>query len=281
MNNLGVNEYDIPSDTHLLFVEGINGAGKTTYVRNFIENNNQFDKIVTYRGKGIHPVDLSRVAYFTEKDFNVFLNMLFDAGVSEPENCVTNYIQKENDHILVDYLPIIANLNDNAKIFTFAHSHEVYDGFSTVNTFCDAHLRRWSRFGQTNFISNSLSIFEAVTLQYPLMELIAFQNSSQEQILSYVKQCIKSVENRNPMLIYMAVRNIEKNILFLSKERNGARCWIDDFKKWLSKSPVFCTNNGCEDALVIEFFKRRLEIEHYVISHLDIPVRIITRADLL
>lgn len=281
MNILNNNDYVLPPDIHLLLVEGLNGSGKTTYVRNFTEHCIQYERIITYRGNGIHPVDLSRIAYFTEKDFNTFLSMLFQDGITNPKKHIGNYILREDNYVLVNYLPIINNLKNKSDALVFAHSHELYDGFSTPEIFCDMHLKRWKKFGQTNFAKNTLAIFEAVTLQYPLMELMAFQAKQKEQILSYVKACIESVISWNPMLIYLDVRNIEKNIIAISEERNHTHNWIVNFKKWLSHSPVFFSNDNDGISMIIEFMKRRREVEHYVIHHLDIPVRIITREDLI
>ena len=271
----------MPPDIHLLLVEGLNGSGKTTYVRNFTEHCSQYERIITYRGKGIHPVDLSRVAYFTEQDFITFLGMLFQDGITNPKKYIENYILREGNYVLVNYLPIICNLNNKSNALVFAHSHELYDGFSAPEIFCDVHLKRWKQFGQTSFTKNTLAIFEAVTLQYPLMELMAFHAKQKEQILSYVKACIESVMSLNPMLIYLDVRNIEKNIIAISEERNHTHNWIVNFKKWLSHSPAFPSNDNDGISMVIEFMKKRREVEHYVINHLDIPVYIIAREDLL
>ena len=281
MNTLNNNEYILPPDIHLLLVEGLNGSGKTTYVRNFTEHCSQYEQIITYRGKGIHPVDLSRIAYFTEKDFNTFLGMLLQDGIPTPQKYIQNYILREGNYVLVNYLPITSNLNDKSNALVFAHSHELYDGFSAPETFYDVHLKRWKQFGQTSFAKNTLAIFEAVTLQYPLMELIAFQAKQKDQILSYVKACIESVMPLNPMLIYLDVRNIEKNVIAISKERNHTHNWIVNFKKWLAHSPAFSSSGNDGISMVIEFMKKRREVEHYVINHLDIPVRIIIREDLL
>ncbi len=274
------NRYELPLDIHLLLVEGLNGAGKTTYIRNFTENCDQYERIITYRGKGIHPVDLSRIAYFTEKDFKTFLDILFQDGIVSPKKYIEKYVLKEDDHILVNYLPIIGNLDDKSKAVDFARSHELYDGYATPEKFCDAHLNRWKQFGKTSCSKNTLAIFEAVTLQYPLMELIAFQNKNKEQILSYIKACIESVISWNPMLIYLEVRDIEKNIMAVWKERKHTNNWLVNFKKWLSHSPNFVSDDNDGISMVIEFMKKRREVEHYVINHLDIPVCIITREDL-
>lgn len=281
MNTLKHNEYVLPPDTHLLLIEGLNGSGKTTYVRNFIEHCSQYERILTYRGKGIHPVDLSRIAYFTEKDFNTFWDMLYRDGITNPQKHIEDYTLREDNYILVNYLPITSDLNDKSNALVFAHSHELYDGFSTPEQFCNVHLKRWKRFGQTSFTNDTLAIFEAVALQYPLMELIAFQAKPKEQILSYVKACIESVISWNPMLIYLDVKNIEKNIIAISEERNHSHNWIVNFKKWLSHSPAFPSSDNDGITTVIEFMKKRREIEYYIINHLDIPVRIITREDLL
>lgn len=280
MNILDKTNYLLPPDTHLLFVEGINGSGKTTFVRNFIENNHQYERIITYRGKGIHPVDLSRTACFTENDFSNFLDMLYLEGIQTPDQYVANYVTKEENYFLVDYLPVISKINDKSQSLDFAHSHELYDGFSTPEIFCSTHIKRWMRFGQRNFTEDTLAIFEAVTMQYPLMELIAYKNLSKEQILSYIKSCVESVRSWNPLLIYLDVGNIEKNLLIISKERGQSSDWLENFKKWISHSPSFSFNDNDGITGVIEFLKRRREIEHYIMDHLDIPVRIITREDL-
>lgn len=280
MSILNEKDFLLPPDVHLLFVEGINGSGKTTFVRNFTENNRQYKRFITYRGKGIHPVDLSRIARFTENEFINFLNMLSCDGIKEPEHYVANYIQKENSYILVDYLPIVNRLVQKTQALNFAHAHELYDGFSSPESFCNAHIERWKFFGHADFCENTLAIFEAVTLQYPLMELIAYKNLSKEQILLYVKSCIESVRSWNPMLIYLDVGNIEKNILTISNERGKTGDWLANFKRWLSHSPAFPLNDSCKITDVIGFLKRRREIEHYIMDHLDIPVRIIVREDL-
>ena len=272
----------ITQGNHLLLIEGVNGAGKSTYTREFVRKNQYHSRIYTYRGQGFHPVDLSRLARFSEMEYLSFQEMCMNVPEVDKETVLQSIREHtcySEHYYWVDYtrIEIICRCR---QALVYAHEHELYDGFCSVRDFMEAHLARWKKFPITVELGldNRVHLFEGVFFQYPIMNLLGFYDIDKTAIAAYMNSLLSSVQSLSPYLVYLDVPNVEKTISAAALERP---LWMEQYCSWLKNTRYAQANSISGQEGVIAFCKQRQEIEHYILDKISIPKKIIERNDLL
>lgn len=267
--------------SRLVLVEGINGSGKSTYVREFVDTNSQCIPIRTYRGRSFHPVDLSRIARFTPEEYSSFC-ALCSREIAIPtvdmQQRIDSQCRYHDGYHWVSYTKI-AELANSQHLLSLAHSHEIYDGFVDVADYMGCHLPLWQAFpGRVAIgVDRTVHLFEGVTLQYPIMNLLGFYDLGSDEIFQYINNLLMAIKPLSPCLVYLDVIDVRAAIRRAAAERPK---WIDQYSRWLSHT-LFARNTGASgESGVIKFCKRRKEVERYVLERVPIPVRIVQRHDI-
>ena len=282
MNYFDGSDLQIAKGSHLLLIEGINGAGKSTYTCEFVRKNQYRTRICTYRGQGFHPVDLSRIARFSEMEYLSFRKMCMNAAEIDEKNILQSinvHTCYSEHYYWVDYTRI-ETICRCRQALVYAHEHELYDGFCSVTDFMESHLIRWKQFPTyVNSKSNdSIHLLEGVFFQYPIMNLLGFYDIDKMAIAAYMNSILSSVQSLSPCLVYLDVPDVEKSIKMASLERP---LWMEQYCFWLKNTRYARVNGISGQEGVIAFCKQRQEIEHYILDKLSVPKKIIERHDLL
>jgi len=266
-------EVSIPNDSQLFLVEGINGAGKSSFTRWITTRYSDAAPILTYRGKGVHPVDLLRTACFTEQELSLWIKLSMDALPLEKHNLfqerINQYVVQEHDIYLVPYLHVLDQIPHQKELMTKAFEKEIYDGHVSAKKYMHCIHDRWHSFARTEKTRSQecIHIFEAVTFQYPIMELLGFHNMDKAAILSFVNNLVTNMLDLRPVLFYIDVQDVANIIISTAKERPG---WIHNYISWLSTTKIAKERNLDGLKGVIQFCEMRQEIERFIIDRLPI-----------
>lgn len=271
-------------NTHLLLVEGVNGAGKSTFVRNFIKNASPNIHCITWRGCGVHPVDLLHVAILSDSEYRNMINECkrqfsteLYAEIIRRVDCL---VCKENDYYLIPYLSIFDGLPLPHDMIDKLRHKEIYDGNSSLANFQHWLEKRWSSFPNQVIrtgLSDSIHIFEAVTLQYPVMEMLGYHLMDAAAISEFVNRLVNHMIDLNPVLLYIDVPDTSAAIINAARERVG---WLENYEAWLSSTPYAMRQGLSGLDGVIAFCEKRRMIESFVVDNLPIKHLTLFREDL-
>lgn len=273
----------IDDDNALILVEGINGAGKSTFVEYLVNNLPSSQRIITHRGTGIHPVDLLRVALYSPYEYEEMLRecerLLPAEDYDKVMGRLRQYTVEERGMLLLPYLKVYEGCPAAAELCTKARRKELYDGNSTFAVYSEWIGSRWADFPRLAEAKwpQCKHVFEAVTFQYPIMELLGFYQMSPREIIAYIDSLIEKVAPMNPVLFYMEVPSVEAAIDCAARSRVR---WLKRYGEWLSTTPY--ARSHCLSGIdgIVRFCEARYDIEHEILEHISIKKTIIYRTDL-
>lgn len=229
---------------------------------------------VTWRGCGVHPVDLLRVAILSRSEYVRLIDecrqRLTAEIFAEVNRRTDRLVCKEDGYYLVPYLSLFDGLPVPHDMLEALWRMELYDGNGSLTDFQQWLNRRWSRFPKKAVeegFSDALHIFEAVSLQYPVMEMLGYHLMEAKAISEFINQLLKHVLTLDPFLLYIDVSDTATAVINAARERVG---WLPSYEAWLSSTPYA----GCHGLSgldgVIAFCEERRKIETYVVDHLPI-----------
>jgi len=288
--------------TKLILVEGIPGAGKTT-TANHIKNELQAqgNKVTLYEEGTSHPADMAWNANLTVEELERFIEKCCDLWekadtVIDKENDKSDKVQDISKEELVKRIMKQVRFEENHAILAYTRidfpeekywslidefaSKEMGDGRSSLEDFTQIHLRRWSNFAKEAVKSDIITIFESSFLQNHIFELMGSYEKTDDEVVDYMKQLFKTVEELNPKIIYLQPTSVEDTIKYVAKERtaptgSGRRDWIEEISEWVKKSKYGKRRELCGEDGVVEFCKERLRLDLLVLSKLDAKIEVI------
>lgn len=234
------------------FIEGLQGAGKTTLVQHL--SNTLIDYKV-FREGDYSPIELAWCAYVTEEQYNRILldypslNAEIRAKtVTEGERKIICYTQ-----ILTD----VPNFHKNLEKF------EIYNGNLSAETFENVILQRfkkWNGEGQ---------IFECSVFQNIIENQILYLMMTDDEILSFYKKLESVLADKPYKIIYLDMEDIPQGIDIIRKERSddqGNELWFPMMVRYLEESPY-----GKEHSLtgldgLLKHLEKRRALEHRIIN---------------
>lgn len=261
----------------LILVEGMPGSGKTTIskkIRDYLIDKGL--EVELYNEGDLHPADMAWNSLFTREEYN---NLIKENR--EYENVIKENSTFEEDCVIVAYtkLGLYKDQNDLMKKF---EAHEVYDGRVSLDKFKYIHLRRWKKFGQEmKKLEDKIIIFECAFFQNHINELLAVYEKDVDYITYYLKELIQTVCDLNPKIVYLNQKSVRETLSRVSRKRLSENKeiisdWIDLVTEYFKNSNYGKHNNitGFDD--IVEYFKKRQEIELDTIEKLSIDSTIIT-----
>jgi cytidylate kinase len=255
----------------LILVEGMPGSGKTTIskkIRDYLIDKGL--EVELYNEGDLHPVDLAWNALLTKEEYKSLIK-----NNKEFENVLKENSIFEDDYVIVAYtkLGLYKDQNDLMKYF---ESHEVYDGRVSLDMFKEIHLRRWRKFGQEMKKSkDKVVIFECAFFQNHINELLAVHEKDIHYIMQYLKELLETVLDLNPKLIYLNQSSVRNTLDRVAKERVSENKevypdWIDLVTDYFKNSNYGKSNNVNGFDHIVEYFKKRQELELKAIEKLSI-----------
>lgn len=277
-------------ENRLILVEGIPGAGKTTTARKIKEKLiSEGKNVILYEEGMSHPADMSWNAYLNEEEYINFLSKCSamwetsEKTISKEEldYRIEMQARKEDKHVILAYTKIDFPEGCYWSLIDEVASKEIYDGRRSLKEFTEIHLKRWERFAKKALLDDSIYIFECAFLQNHIFELLGIYEKSDEEILIYLNNLLKTVKCLNPCIVYIDPDDVEKIVMKAAAERKAPdksrKDWIDEVSNWVSNINYGKSRNLTGKEGVFSFYKERLRIDKIMITNLDIPVTIINR----
>lgn len=234
------------------FIEGLQGAGKTTFVQQLSEKLSNY-KI--FREGDFSPVELAWCAYVTEEQYKDLLLKYPQIGKEIIEKTVT-----EGNYKIICYTQIITDIPGFHK---YMEQFEIYNGNLDKESFEDVIF---SRFGNWN---GEGQIFECSIFQNIIENQMLYLMMSDDEIFEFYNK-LKCILNGKPYkIIYLDVDDIEGTINIIRKERSddrGNELWFPMMIKYMEESPYGKKNSlkGMEGLLT--HLERRKSLEHKIIN---------------
>ncbi len=255
--------------TKLILVEGLPGSGKSTIskrIASYLQDRGIDAKC--YNEGDAHPADFAWCAYLSKKNYDALRNE-FPQYAKELEKHAT----MSSDHVIIPYLNLKLNEDGRALREKLEH-YEIYSGKLSSEDFLQLHVDRWTAFCQQAQESDSVHVFECAYLQNHVNELLLFHEASNDSIIDYQKQLIKTVKPLNPVLFYLAQKDVPsatKKIASIRVSKNpNARNWIDFVIDYLADSPYGRTHSIKDIDGVIDYFVHRQSVELQAVDSLSL-----------
>lgn len=236
------------------FVEGIQGAGKTTLVQQLSDKLSDYK---VFREGDFSPVELAWCAYVTEEQYNNVLKDYPSLNAEIKEKTVA-----EGDHRIICYTQILTDVPDFHKSL---EKFEIYNGNLDKKSFENVifeRFRKWNEEGQ---------IFECSIFQNIVENQMLYLMMTDEEILSFYKGLEKILIDKPYKIIYLDMDDIPEGIAVIRKERSddkGNELWYPLMTKYVEESPY-----GKEHALrgaegLLMHLERRKALEHRIIDEI-------------
>lgn len=234
------------------FIEGLQGAGKTTLVQQLS------DKLIDYKvfHEGDYsPVELAWCAYVTEEQYNKILTDYPALNGEIKQKTVT-----EDKHRIICYTQIIT---DVPGFHRDLEKYEIYNGNLTKETFENVVLERfekWNGEGQ---------IFECSIFQNIIENQMLYLMMTEDEILDFYRRLHLILADKPYKIIYLDLGDIPKGIDVIRKERSddeGNELWFTLMTRYVEESPY--GKEHCLKGLegLLTHLERRKALERRIIN---------------
>lgn len=205
------------------FVEGLQGAGKSTFVHKFSE---QFPDYKIFREGDYCPVELAWCAYCTEEEYS---------GILEEYPALEGEIKAktilEGGHRIICYTQILTDILDFHRNL---EKFEIYNGNLERAAFEEVVLGRyaeWNGRGQ---------VFECSVFQNIVENQMLYLQMTDDEILCFYRKLKNILEGKPYKIIYLDVDDIAAGINCIRKERSdekGNELWFPLMVRYVEESP--------------------------------------------
>ena len=235
-----------------IFIEGIQGTGKTTLLRLLGQ---QLPDYHVYWEGDYCPVELAWCTYMTEEEYQQAVGKFPDMKEE-----IEKWTTREEGRYIVQYTRILA---ENRAFYEYMEQFEIYNGRKTLDEFKRILLTRY-----TNF-QGSGNIFECSFFQNTMEELLLYYDMTEMEIVAFYEELFATLKDKDSVMVYLQSDTIEENILQIKKERSdnsGNEMWYPLMLRYLNDTPYGKRHpfEGVED--MAKHFRRRMEMELKVIE---------------
>ena len=240
-----------------IFVEGIQGSGKSTLVNRISElNTGQNRKLHVCREGDYSPIDLAWCTWMSEQEYENILEK-YD---SIRDEIVKNTV-REQEHYIISYTKIITDIPGFHKDL---ENYEIYNGRKSFQEFKEIIFARFKNFSGFGYL------FECAFFQNIIEDLILFHMCSDEEIIEFYRELFELVDKQKSMLIYLYTEDLEESIKNIRNERSddaGNELWYELMLAYIAASPY--GKKGCStfDDMV-KHFEHRQALELSIIENI-------------
>lgn len=238
-----------------IFVEGIQGMGKTTLLNQLKQDNPKYH---AYREGDYCPVELAWCAYLSEEEYQKAVGRypLLRAEIEE-------WTTREADKYIVAYTRIIT---DTAGFHKYMEQYEIYNGRKPAKEFETIVLNRFQ-----NLASGGNDIFECAFFQNIMEELILFQERTDEEIRAFYRKLFSVAGGEEFMLYYLYGEDIGGAIRRIQMERadeQGNPVWYPLMLEYLKNSPYGKKHRIRDFDGMVAHFRHRQQLELLIIREI-------------
>ena len=235
-----------------IFVEGIQGMGKSTLVNHIYQEK---PELYVCREGDYSPVDLAWCTWMTKEEYEAALEKY-----AEIREEIEKYTVEENGHFIIAYTKIITDIPNFHKDL---ESYEIYNGRKEFAEWKEIIFSRFEHFKGTGYL------FECAFFQNIMEDLILFHECSDEEIMDFYRELFDRVDKENFQLFYLYSENVAEILQVVKKERSdnaGNEMWYPLMMNYLKESPYGREHGyeGFDD--MVAHFKHRQMLEMRVIK---------------
>jgi len=234
-----------------IFVEGIQGSGKSTLVNNIYKSKPELN---ICREGDYCPVDLAWCAYMSKEKYEAVLKKYSPIKDDIVKNTV-----KELEYYIVSYTKIITDIPGFHKDL---ENYEVFNGRKTLPELKEIIFARYKNFTGEGYL------FECAFFQNIMEDLILFHMLSDEEIMDFYRELFAQMDRERFIMLYLYADNLEESIKVIRKERSdeaGNELWYQMMLQYLVTSP-YGAKNGCSTFQdLIKHLKHRQQLELAII----------------
>ncbi len=229
------------------FVEGIQGAGKSTMVERLAK---ELPDYRVYREGDYSPVELAWCAYVNASEYAGILKRY--QGIAQE---IEDKTVREGDMYVICYTRIITDITGFHKDL---EQYEIYNANRNREEFSGIVLQRFRRYSGGN------AIFECSIFQNIIENMILFFEMSDEEIVDFYREVREALGEKEYRIVYLEVDDVRAAEEVIRKERSdedGNELWFPLMIRYLEESP-YARHNGLlgMDGLVSHLLHRvRLE----------------------
>jgi hypothetical protein len=256
--------------TKLFLIEGLPGFGKSTTAKlvNEILTEMDVDSELFFEGNLNHPADYEGVAFYTKEDFEELLTGYEDYK----EVFLSHVLEKENGYFLpYQKIKNVLGTSLPTELDSDIYQKDIYELPLEQNI--ELITQNWKEFSKKAQSENKVYIFECCFIQNPISVGMVKYAAEKETIINYIKGLAQSVENLDPILIYVDQADLDYSFKKAVQER--PKDWYEGFVNYYTKQGYGKDNelDGLEGTLKV--LKARKEVEMEVLSQLEMKKHIV------
>ena len=229
------------------FIEGIQGAGKSTLVGKLSEMKPDYK---VFREGDYNPVELAWCAFVGKEKYREILDKyaLIRSEIEEKSHA-------EDDHMVISYTQILTDIPGFHKDL---EQYEIYNGRVGREDFENIILLRYSKWNGEN------RIFECSLLQNIVENQILYFEMTDEEIIAFYRKIAAVLAQKQYRILYLDTDDVAGSLEVIRKERvdeNGNEIWYQMMLRFLESCP-YGKNHGFKgfDNLVAHLeHRKRLE----------------------
>lgn len=260
------------TDTGLVVVEGIWGAGKTTTaqaVRDDLETAHHATRLYL-EGNLQHPADYDKVACLTCDEYDRLCDMY---------PAIREKIAPLAEHRLGYYFVYYGKgqaqerLVVSEDVLAELARYDIYDGNLSPARHCEVHVDKWCQFALNQRSARDIVIFECCFLQNPITALMGRYDVSEVEMIDHVLRLSDIIQPLNPILIYLRPENIRTSLQRIFETRSPDWCQgVTDY--FIGQGYGHRHGLSGFDGLV-QILEKRVELEAKILDRLSIRTCVI------
>ncbi len=234
------------------FIEGLQGAGKTTLVRTLSA---LLPDHKVFREGDYSPVELAWCAYVTKEQYDVILT---EYAPLAKEIGQKTFI--EGERRIICYTQI---LTDIPKFHKNLEKFEIYNGNLDKDAFESVILERFGRWDGEG------QIFECSFFQNIIENQMLYLMMTDEEIIDFYRKLKSVLEVKPYRIIYLDVADIRGAVDVIRKERsddNGNELWFPMMTAFVEASPYGKKHGLTGLEGLLSHLERRRALEHRIID---------------
>lgn len=234
-----------------VFIEGIQGMGKTTMVNRLSAAVPEFR---VCREGDYSPVDLAWCTWMTEEEYEAALKR-YD---TIREEIVKNTVS-ERGYFVISYTRIITDIPNFHKEL---EKYEVYNGRKTLRELKELVFMRYRDFSGTGYL------FECSFFQNIMEDLLLYHMLEDDEIVDFYRELYETVNKEQFLLLYLYSDKLEEAIEAVKKERcddKGNELWYSMMLEYLIHSPCGERHGYGTFEDMIAHFRHRQQLEMRII----------------
>ena len=215
-----------------VFVEGLQGSGKSTLVRRICEMNRCYAPVM--EGE-YSPVELAWCAYVREDTYSDILDRYSSISSLIEENTF-----REGDKRIICYTRIGT---DVPGFYSDLEQYEIYNGRIPYEEFRSVLLTRYRNWHDDG------KVYECSLLQNTVEDMILFRQKDDDAILGFYRDIRQALEGKQYRLIYLETEDIRSSIGTVRRERvdgEGNERWFSEVMKYFNES-AYAKAHGLRD----------------------------------